>query len=300
MKAARVRQYTIIFLLGLLGCAVSVAPVAATDENLLAHRLFAEGRYGEAAEIFTDPAWKGVAFYRSAQWWRAADAFVRADDAASAHNLGNAYVKLGYYALALQAYQRALALEPALEQARFNADLMRRILALSEDDGQSGGATRSDDEIERLSTDAETPADAGRGQGGEEESDTASEEQGPGEAGTGRESDETRQDAEQIEQERAEDGEKRRQNDEGSGSVNGIGGDDMMSNPGGGQAESSDTGTLSESAARRSDIESEQATEQWLNRIAHDPREFLARRIALESRRRQATGKQAPEGGSGW
>ena len=58
------------------------------NDNILAHRLFEEGNYVQAGEIFTDPAWKGVALYRSSQWWRAAEAFVRANDAVSAYNLG--------------------------------------------------------------------------------------------------------------------------------------------------------------------------------------------------------------------
>ncbi len=55
-------------------------PAMAADDNLLAHRLFEAGDFVRAAEIFTDPAWKGVALYRSDQWWRAAEAFVRAND----------------------------------------------------------------------------------------------------------------------------------------------------------------------------------------------------------------------------
>lgn len=300
MKLVRDRFAAVLLTLSLLGTAASSSPALAVDQNVLAHRLFAEERYAEAAEIFTDPAWKGVALYRSAQWWRAADAFVRADDAASAHNLGNAYVKLGYHALALQAYQRALTLDPGLEQAEFNADLMRQLLALSDNEEQSTGPTREDDEIERLDTDEETPAEAGRGEGGADKGDASRDERGPGDSGSEHPSNDTQQDAEPTESERTTDDETRRQSEDGSGSVSGIEGTDAAMNPGGGEAETSTGTALSESAARRSDIEAQQANEQWLNRIAHDPREFLARRIALETRRRKAAGQQAPEGGSGW
>ena len=51
--------------------------VAHADDNAVAYRLFEQKRYAEAAELFTDPAWKGVAMYRSDQYWRAAEAFVR-------------------------------------------------------------------------------------------------------------------------------------------------------------------------------------------------------------------------------
>jgi len=98
---------------------------AMANDNLIAHRLFKQERFAEAAEIFTDPSWKGIALYRSAQWWRAAEAFIRADDPQSLHNLGNTYVKLGFYELALEAYLAALKKQTDFEDARFNADLMR-------------------------------------------------------------------------------------------------------------------------------------------------------------------------------
>jgi len=78
------------------------------NDDLLGFELFEREDYSSAAEIFQDSAWKGVALYRSNQWWRAAEVFVRGNDAPAFHNLGNTYVKMGYYALALEAYQQAL------------------------------------------------------------------------------------------------------------------------------------------------------------------------------------------------
>ena len=142
-------------------------PSGAVDDDLLAHELYRQGRTAEAAELFTDPAWKGVALYRSGQWWRAADAFVRADDPLSAHNLGNCYVKLGYYALALGAYRRALAADPALEDARHNAALMVRLLELEADEEDGASArSASSEEIERIDGGEEPEPGSGRRRGG--------------------------------------------------------------------------------------------------------------------------------------
>jgi len=105
-------------------------PIAANDNDILGHELYSRKDYSSAAEVFDDPLWKGIALYRSEQWWRAAEAFVRGNDARSFHNLGNTYVKMGYYALALEAYQQALQKQPDFVEAAANAKIMRELIAL--------------------------------------------------------------------------------------------------------------------------------------------------------------------------
>jgi len=155
----------LLSVIGVLLTFFSPVPVAfAVDDDLLAYRLYQQGDFAQAAEIFTDPSWKGVALYRSSQWWRAAEAFVRANDAQSAFNLGNCYVKLGYYALALDAYQRALSIDPELEDASINADIVRELLMDEENENsEQGGRQPSGDEIEQLDNDDEREAGAGQG-----------------------------------------------------------------------------------------------------------------------------------------
>lgn len=57
-----------------------------------------------AADVFRASAWKGAAAFRAGDYDRAARAFAEADDA---YNLGNAEVRAGRYAAALEAYDRA-------------------------------------------------------------------------------------------------------------------------------------------------------------------------------------------------
>lgn len=268
------------------------------DDDVLAHRLYTEGRYSEAAEIFTDPAWKGLALYRSDQWWRAAEAFVRADDALSAHNLGNSYVQLGYYALALEAYQRALSLQPTLEVAQHNADIMRQLLASDDSDQQQSGRRDRDQEIDRLERGQDDPS-ARDGAGGEQDNESPSNTTGE-------------QEGEPNASPPSDGGDQPSDNNNDDSPAN----EDRQDAPGdptSGQAQeqhtdATTTGT-SEADTRREDadvlglratLESEQATEQWLNQIAHDPATYLQKRIALEIRRRQAAGQSAPAGGSNW
>lgn len=284
----------------LLCYVVPVTHVEAADDNLLAYRLFNEGRYAQAAEIFSDPAWKGLALYRSSQWWRAAEAFVRANDALSAYNLGNTYVQLGYYALALEAYQQALALDSSLEDAQHNADIMRKLLAEDEQERQRSGRQSSGTEIERL--DSDEPDDGGQGEGGEEQ--TQKGDNAPGES-----SDDGTQPIGKEQQAQAGLGGEASDNNqrpddpngEGSGAIDGKAADEDQ--PDGRPSGGSETDEPREEAAAagvRTELETEQATTQWLNRIQHNPQLFLQRRLKLEQQRRRAAGQSPPQGGSTW
>lgn len=271
-----------------------------SDDNLLAHRLFLDGKYAQAGEIFTEPAWKGVALYRSAQWWRAAEAFVRANDAVSAYNLGNCYVKLGYYALALDAYLNALSLDRTMQDASHNADIMRQLLAEEDEEkNQRAGRIPKGDEIEKLETDS-SQEEEGNGQGGNEQSNIKETPTGksddPGTQVMGPQADAQAGEGGEATQQKLQQSE----NQTGSGAVNGETDDNEAANRPSGGSESETPANDSQAAGIRASLESEQATSQWLNRIQHDSQLFLQRRIKLELKRRSEAGQTAPQGGSSW
>lgn len=271
----------------------------ASKDNILAHDLFLQGNYAKAAEIFTDPAWKGVALYRSEQWWRAAEAFVRVNDANAQYNLGNCYVKLGYYELALDAYLRALSMDANHENAQYNADVVRELLALENSDqsGQQALQSRQNeiDQIEAESEDQARNPGVGKEQtqrsdnksGSEEESTNADKQAADAidDSAGGNTSDQS------TEQQAGKPGEEK---------VKGKANENESAEKPSTGAESDSTSSDSEAAGLRAAIEHDQATEQWLNQINHDAHQFLKSRIQLESERRQAAGQNAPAGGDAW
>ena len=286
----------------LLAGLLMAGPARASDD-WTAHRLFQEGRYAEAAEIFTDPAWKGAALYRSGQWWRAVEAFVRASDADSLFNLGNAYAQLGYYALALESYRAALSRQPDFPDAAFNAGLMRELLAKAEDNkGQAAlqPKARAIDEVEeKRKQEEEKAAESGDRQDGAER---RREEQQKGQSRDQKESDATD----------ATKGGAQGQTPDGNRPEEGA--QDGTSQTQGGKpdgereedAEQAAASTATDetadprSAAMRARLEGAQATEQWLNTISDNPSRFLKSRIELEARRRKAAGNTPDEGQSPW
>lgn len=273
-----------------------VGTAHAANDNAVAYRLYSEGKYAEAAEIFTDPSWKGAAFYKSDQFWRAAEAFVRADDPRSTYNLGNCYAQLGYYELALAAYLNALSREPGFADAAANADLMRKFLAEKDDSGQQGlqPQGRAIDEVE-----AQDRKDAQGGQQGDERGE-AQEQRANADRDKSRASSDTKAETKTSDGRSGEGAE--RNEEEGAAGDNDIAGTqgEQSENRASGGSRSADEASDQQAAGARTRLETEQATQQWLNRIVDDPAKFLKARIALETRRRAAAGNAPAEGGDAW
>jgi Ca-activated chloride channel family protein len=269
----------------------------AQDTNRLAHELYKEGRYAEAAELFNDPAWKGAALYRSDQWWRAAEAFIRANDADSYFNLGNSYVQLSYYALALEAYQQTLTLEPDHADAEYNKTLMLKLLAQDNNDEQSSGVLKPElEELDRVDSDEQS--NTGNSESGDDKTDST--ETAEGDPDTSEQADREAPSGESGNSGSAGEGESNNDGEQGIANVSGDNKTEETSQlPSGGSENESETNNQ-HAAGLRNQIESEQATAQWLNNIKHDPYRFLEKRIALELKRRIDAGQSAPDGGSVW
>jgi len=111
--------------------------------------LFERGEYARSAQRFSDPLWKGLAYYASEDFVSAASWFAQVDTAYGRFYLGNALAHQDRLADALAAYDEALALEPGFEQAQFNREWVQGLYELSqkeyEDVGGTGGQLGADD-----------------------------------------------------------------------------------------------------------------------------------------------------------
>ena len=90
-----------------------------------------------AKSLFTHPQWRGSAAYRAADYETAAETFFTDETANGLYNSGNALAKSGDFDSAIEAYERALELEPALEDAIFNRDLLEKLKQEQEQEEQS-------------------------------------------------------------------------------------------------------------------------------------------------------------------
>jgi len=87
-----------------------------------------EGRADEAAELFADPSWKAAAQYQSGKFTEAAERYRGLADTESRYNLGNALARGGQLENALAAFDDVLKATPDHEDARFNRDLVQKLL----------------------------------------------------------------------------------------------------------------------------------------------------------------------------
>jgi Ca-activated chloride channel family protein len=89
---------------------------------------FGRGDYARAAAHFSDPMWKGVAFYRAGEFAAAIDAFALVDTPESYFNQGNALAHLGKYPQAVKSYQQALERRPGWPEAKYNLALVEKLI----------------------------------------------------------------------------------------------------------------------------------------------------------------------------
>lgn len=91
-------------------------------------RLLQQQRPAEAAERFTDPRWQGYARYQAGDYAGAAELFAKGTQARDHYNRGNALALDDQLEAALEAYDRALELQPGLQAALHNRALVEEWL----------------------------------------------------------------------------------------------------------------------------------------------------------------------------
>jgi Ca-activated chloride channel family protein len=95
-------------------------PPALQNNNQKGLRAFQNGDYATSQSLFTDPEWQAQAQYAQGEYAEALTHFAQTDDALSQYNAGNTFAKLGQYDKALEAYERANALDSDFIEAQEN------------------------------------------------------------------------------------------------------------------------------------------------------------------------------------
>ena len=217
-------------------------------------RLLEAQRPKEAAERFSDPQWRGLALYEAGDYAAAAEQFALSDSAASLYNRGNALARSNELEAAVDAYERALEIDPQLPQAEKNKALVQELLRQREqqqtqqqDQPDEQNRDDSDEQQQPEQSAAPTPDERQQSQG---QPGTPDDQQQPSEAST--------PPAQPSEQ--------------------GESGQPPESPP-------ADTGPAKTDTPL--DSERRQALEQWLRQIPDDPGELLRRKFWYEQQQRQ-------------
>lgn len=217
-------------------------------------RLLEAGRPKEAAERFEDPHWRGTALYEAGDYAAAAEQFAKDDSAPSLYNRGNALARSNELEAAIDAYERALEIDPQLQQAAKNKALVEELLR------------------QRQQQEQEQP-DAGDE---EQSADQADEQQPPGQSSA---SSEDEQQKGQGQPSTSEDQPPAKQEQAPSQATE----PDEKAEP----AQTSPPDGEAQDADAPLDGERRQALEQWLRQIPDDPGELLRRKFWYEQQQRQ-------------
>ena len=105
---------------------------------------YEQKNFADAADLFEDPMWKGVASYRAGRYLQAAQLFARVPTSIGFFNMGNSLIKGREYHRAVEAYRQAVAQDPEFTQARQNlevAEFLVRYLDRIREQGDTGDET---------------------------------------------------------------------------------------------------------------------------------------------------------------
>jgi Ca-activated chloride channel family protein len=113
------------------------------------YKAYENKKYLDAAKNFEDITFKGASFYRAGEFKKAKAIYQNFSSKEGKYNLGNAFVMLGLYDSAIEAYELALKIDPGFKEAKENLVVAkaRKILKEPENDGEQGVGKLGADEI---------------------------------------------------------------------------------------------------------------------------------------------------------
>ncbi|MEN8142963.1 MAG: VWA domain-containing protein [Thermodesulfobacteriota bacterium] len=235
----------------------------------------------KAAGLFKSRKWRGAAEYRAGNYAKAAAAFGGSDQATDLYNRGNALAKAGQLAEAAKVYETVLKLDPEMADARFNKDLVEKIMKQQEQqqkDGESGEQGQQDQQAGEKGDDSKQTnggeqQDGSEGADSDRKEDSADSSDDPGKEQRGDDKDGEEEQNRQARDDAAED----QEGESLSGAKETESGEKAQD----GQLEGQPSG------------EEQQALEQWLRRIPDNPGGLLRRKFEYESRDRKDRGSKS-------
>ncbi|WP_233078254.1 VWA domain-containing protein [Rheinheimera soli] len=144
-----------------------------------AQQSYQQGDYSDAWQNFDDPLWKGNAAYKAGDYPAAEQSYRQQDSADALYNLGNSLAQQQKYEEAIEAYQQALAKNPALDKAQQNIDVVQKALEQQQQqqNQQQGEGEEQDQQQGESSNDQGEGAESSKQQSDEQTSEQQSSEQ---------------------------------------------------------------------------------------------------------------------------
>ncbi len=260
-----------------------------------AARALSENDAQRAAELFQDPAWKGTAAFRHQDFEGAARSFAQTKDPAGYYNLGNSLAHNNQFEEALAAYEQALRLDPDLEDAAFNRDIVKKLLE-EQQQSQANSDSEKQESDKQQSTDNATQKQnsAQQSDGGEKSTQPSDENSGSQQSQPDAEDDANpHQPRAAHDPAREQDAQSKSEHASQKANDNATQDNPRNIQPDSAQPENSDRQSPphSESAMQNPDgtpldADKQQALERWLRQIPDDPSGLMRRKFEYEALQR--------------
>ena len=236
-----------------------------------ASEALANGDAAAAQSLFKNPEWRGSAAYKAGDYETAINQFVDFDDADSHYNRGNALAHSGDLDAAIEAYDQALALNPEMEDAQANKELLEQLKQQQQQDSDS--SDDSEDSDSEQSQDQDSQSQDSQSQDSESQDQQSQDQQ----QSDSQESEAKQGETEQSEEPKSEEERQREQEEQQRQ-------EQKAQEPAKEPAEE----PIKEPTKELSEAEkqAQKELEQWLRRVPDDPGGLLREKFRYQSRQR--------------
>jgi Ca-activated chloride channel family protein len=267
-------------------CGFMTQPAQAFDWHQLWQRsdqqgaqTFADEDYANAAQQFNDPRWQASALYRDGKYAEAAKLLEEAENADDWYNQGNALAKQGDLSKALNAYDKALKLNPQDQDALHNKQLVEEALKQQQQEQQSSGDGESSEEDgESSQQEGDSSPQEGDSSKQQESDSNASQEDQPSSSDSSQQQEQEDAQSSDSESKEAESDQQEQQETE-SQSAEAAKNQES-------EAQENEAQSATENSDEQPTSEEQRASQQWLQRIPDDPGGLLRRKFLYQYRRR--------------
>lgn len=271
-----------------------------------AQQQFAEQNYSDAATTFKDPQWKGSSLYKSGDYEGALAEFQKSDSADSKFNQGNAHTRLGQLDDAIEAYKKALELDPDMEDAKKNLEVAEKLKEQQQQQQQNQEGEQNQEQQNQDQQNQDGQGQQGEGEQGENQDSEQQEQQQSEQQDGEQEQDNQDPQSRQNEQQQGENepNSRKAEKDQGEGEED----QDAMEQKKPGEEQEGEQGEQQEQAVKPSDREltneekeQMQEIQQLLRKVKDDPSILLRNKMRLEYQKRKYQQQQnTPPGAKSW
>jgi Ca-activated chloride channel family protein len=139
--------------------------------NQQASQAFKNGDMDKSAELFENPEWKGAAQYKVGKYEQALKSLEGLEKADDWYNKGNALARLLRYQEAIEAYKKALKLNPKHKDAEYNKALIEKQQQKQQNNSKKANSDKSKKDKQNSDKSKQDKQDSDKSKQGKQDSD---------------------------------------------------------------------------------------------------------------------------------